>query len=147
MSFFSGDFMFSLIKNLIFSIAQATNGDDRSSFMDWFRGQVCPGVDPTSRPSITQCLTQQLNLADIVVLLNLLIRFVLAFAGIIAVLYLIWAGYSFMISVGNPDRLAEAKLKLVWTIVGLILIIMAYLIVHYLFEAFGPPGINYNPFA
>lgn len=144
--------MLNFFKTLLVSITHAANGNggDRSSLMDWFRGQVCKEIEEckgieNSKNYITCCLAN-LNLNSIVVLLNLVIRFVLAFAGIIAVIFLIYTGYLFMVSLGNPDKLAEAKLKLVWTIVGLILIITAYLIVYFLFGAFGPPDVDYNPF-
>jgi hypothetical protein len=99
--------------------------------MDEFRNLVCQG-----KP-FQECMST-LNLRDIVVLINIIIRAALGLAGVVTLIYLIYSGYLFMTSMGNPDALARAKSKLTNTILGLIIIIIAFAIVTLLIRFFGP---------
>lgn len=107
----------------------------QTSIMGEFRRLVCPGI--TSKQKLTDCMTQ-LDLSDTIVLINVIIRVAFGLAGIIALIYLIYAGYLYMTSTGNPDSVAAAKHKLLLTVLGLVIIICAYLIVNFiLFELTG----------
>jgi len=102
--------------------------------MEEFRGIVCEeGMDPAV------CMAN-LDLTAIIILINVVIRIALGFAGIVAVIFLIYSGYLFMISLGNPDALAKAKSKLLYTIIGLVVIICAYIIVGFILQNFGFEG-------
>ena len=111
------------------------------SILGGFRELVCPGA--TSHQKVTDCLTQ-LNLNDSIVLINVIIRLAFGLAAIIALIYLIYSGYLYMTALGNPDSIAKAKTKLLYTVMGLILIILAYLIVAFILNALGPSGSTIN---
>jgi hypothetical protein len=81
-----------------------------------------------------------LNLNDTIVLVNVVVRIAFGLAGIIALIYLIYSGYLFMISLGNPDAVAKAKSKLLLTVLGLIIIIVAYVFVAFILNNIGPSG-------
>ena len=101
----------------------------QTSIMGEFRRLVCP--EAKTGQKLTDCMTQ-LDLANTVVLVNIIIRVAFGLAGIIAIIYLIYAGYLYMTSIGNPDSVAAAKQKMMLTILGLVIIILAYLIVNFI---------------
>ena len=101
----------------------------QTSIMGEFRRLICP--EAKTGQKLTDCMTQ-LDLGSTVVLVNVIIRVAFGLAGIIAIIYLIYAGYLYMTSLGNPDSVAAAKQKLMLTILGLVIIICAYLIVNFI---------------
>ena len=113
----------------------------QTSIMGEFRRLICPGA--TTDQKITDCMTQ-LDLGSTVVLVNVIIRVAFGLAGIIALIYLIYSGYLYMISIGNPDSVAAAKQKMMLTVLGLVIIILAYLIVTFVLNIFGAPGATIN---
>jgi type IV secretory pathway VirB2 component (pilin) len=56
------------------------------------------------------------------------INIVLGFLGIIAVLFIIYAGFKWMTAAGNEEQVGEARKMLVQAVVGLIIIFMAWAI-------------------
>ena len=113
----------------------------QQSILGEFRSLVCPGANDNR--SITTCLAN-LNLNDTIVLVNVVVRIAFGLAGVIALIYLIYAGYLFMTSLGNPDSVAKAKTKLLLAVTGLIIIILAYAFVVFLLNIFGAPGATMN---
>lgn len=107
------------------------------SILGEFRSIVCPGAQ--TNQSISYCLTH-LDLRDTIVLVNVVVRVAFGLAGIIALIYLIYSGYLFMTSIGNPDAVAKAKSKLLYTILGLVMIILAYTVVSFILGVVGAPG-------
>lgn len=102
--------------------------------MEEFRSVVCEeGVDSAV------CMAN-LDLTAIIILINIIIRIALGFAGIVAVIFLIYSGYLYIVSIGNPDALAKAKSKLLYTIIGLLIIVCAYVIVGFVLQNFGFEG-------
>lgn len=58
-----------------------------------------------------------------------IISWVLLFAGAIAVLFIIYAGFMYVTSAGNKERIETAKKTLTFAVIGLIVIILANFIV------------------
>lgn len=113
----------------------------QQSILGEFRSLVCPGAN--DKQSITTCMAN-LNLNDTIVLVNVVVRIAFGLAGIIALIYLIYSGYLFMTSLGNPDAVAKAKSKLLLTLLGLIIIIVAYVFVAFILNNIGAPGATMN---
>lgn len=108
----------------------------QQSILGDFRSLVCPGA--TTHQKTIDCLTQ-LNLNDTIVMVNVIVRIALGLAGIITLIFLIYAGYLYMTSLGNPDSIAKAKNKLLYTSLGLLLIIIAYALVVFILNLVGNP--------
>lgn len=70
-------------------------------------------------------------------LINTLMKFLIPLAGIILLLVLIWGGYDFMMSGGNPEKVKSAKAKITTGIIGFVLLVLAYLIVRIISFIFG----------
>ena len=63
--------------------------------------------------------------------------FLIPLAGVILFIVLIWGGYDFIISRGNPDKLKSAKAKITTGVIGFILLVVSYLIVRLISDIFG----------
>jgi len=73
-----------------------------------------------------------------------LVRIALGFIGIIAVILIMYAGYVWMTSAGNNERIERAKKILTNAVIGLIIILAAFLIVSFIINqllstGFGSP--------
>lgn len=61
-----------------------------------------------------------------------LVRIALGFIGIIAIIFVLYAGFLWMTSAGNEQKIAQAKKTLVNAIIGLIIILSSFLIVSFI---------------
>ncbi len=57
--------------------------------------------------------------------------------GLAAVLGLIAGGYQYMTSVGNPDQISKAKKTILYSVIGLIAIIISWAIIAFICQNFG----------
>jgi hypothetical protein len=57
---------------------------------------------------------------------------ILALVGIVAVLFLIIGGFRYVTASGNPEQIEGAKKTIMYAVVGLIVVILAYAIVNYI---------------
>lgn len=71
--------------------------------------------------------TKDTNLAQV---LTTVINALLLFAGAVAVLFLIIGGFRYVVSAGNPDQVEGAKKTILYAIVGLIIIFVAFVVVQ-----------------
>jgi len=60
-----------------------------------------------------------------------LIRLIMTFLGIIAVVIMLYGGFIWMTAAGNEDKVETAKKLIVAGIIGLIIILAAFLIVNF----------------
>lgn len=59
-----------------------------------------------------------------------IINWLLIFAGIIALFFIIFSGIKFLTSQGDPKQVEGARKTLTWAIVGFVLILSSFLIVR-----------------
>jgi len=62
------------------------------------------------------------------------IRYLLSFLGVIAVLIIIYGGFTWMTAAGNEEKVKKAKSMLQNGIIGLVIIILAYAITIFIFK-------------
>ena len=67
----------------------------------------------------------------------------LLFAGAVAVLFLIIGGFRYVVSAGNAEQVEGAKKTIVYALLGLIVIFIAYVLVQLVQNYLGVTG-NYN---
>lgn len=71
---------------------------------------------------------------DFGVILSTIINGALVFAGAIAVLFLIIGGFRYVVSSGNPDQVEGAKKTILYAVLGLIIIFVAFLVVNFILK-------------
>ncbi|MCK5511035.1 IPT/TIG domain-containing protein [Candidatus Parcubacteria bacterium] len=75
---------------------------------------------------------QEASETDIKTLIINIIRYVLTFLGIIAVVMVMYGGFIWMTSNGQPDRIQKAKKTLIGAAIGLVIVISAFAIVTFI---------------
>ncbi len=74
------------------------------------------------------------KLSDVV---NVILTFIFPFGAIILFFVLVWGGYDFLISRGNPEKVKEAQAKITTGIIGFVLLVTSYIIVKLIGVIFG----------
>ena len=59
-----------------------------------------------------------------------------ALVGTVALIFLIIGGFQYITSAGNPDNIGKAKNTILYSIMGLILVIISYAIIKFITSAF-----------
>jgi TRAP-type C4-dicarboxylate transport system permease small subunit len=63
-------------------------------------------------------------------ILSTIIGWFLLVAGAIAVIYLIWAGYTYITSAGDPEKATKARNSILYAAIGIVVIVLSYVIVN-----------------
>ncbi|MCF7845720.1 MAG: hypothetical protein K9L85_00605 [Candidatus Peribacteraceae bacterium] len=69
-------------------------------------------------------------------------NFFLGFLALIAMIILIFAGFMYITAAGNDEQAKKAKNTIMWVVVGIIVILIAYALVNTLITT-GPSGRDY----
>lgn len=105
------------------------NDDDK--IMNYFAQKIKIGNDTTPIEGPLEGIN---TLGDVV---NKVVAFVLPIAAIILLLVLIWGGYDYLLSRGNPEKIKGAQAKLTSGIIGFIILVFAYVITKFLATILG----------
>ncbi len=62
------------------------------------------------------------------------LNFLLTFVGIIAVAFIIWAGFLMMTAAGNEEQVESGKKIIIWAAVGILVILFAWVIVAFVVD-------------
>lgn len=81
-------------------------------------------VDPNDRPSDIP------NAVNIRIVIVRILNYILSFVGLIAVGFLIWAGFLYLTSGGNEEQSGKAKKLILQVIIGIIIILLSWVIVN-----------------
>jgi hypothetical protein len=79
-----------------------------------------------------------ITVADII---NKLVAFIFPLSGILLFFFLVWGGYDFLLSAGNPEKLKSGQAKMTSAVIGFILLASSYLLVKLIALVFGLRGI------
>ncbi|MFA6919159.1 MAG: hypothetical protein WC244_03575 [Patescibacteria group bacterium] len=64
---------------------------------------------------------------------------ILGFIGVVALILVIYAGFTWLMSQGDPTKITKAKNIMIWAVVGLVVIFASYAIVQFIiFNGFLP---------
>jgi uncharacterized membrane protein len=74
------------------------------------------------------------SIADII---NNVVPFVMTLAGIILFFILMWGGFDYVMSQGQPEKLKTANAKITAAVIGFVLLVLSFLITRVLSYIFG----------
>lgn len=69
------------------------------------------------------------------VIISVIIRVVLSFLGVVFVILIIYSGLRWMTSAGNEEQIAKSKRTMVAAIIGLAIVLGAYIITTFVLDA------------
>lgn len=69
---------------------------------------------------------------DINTILPNILNLIYTIAGLLAVGYIIYAGYSFVRSEGDPQQVAKARQSIFWAMAGLFMVVLAAVITNFI---------------
>lgn len=70
------------------------------------------------------------TLACIPIVVQNIVNFLVLFAGIVAVFLIVWAGYKFVMSEGDPEKITSARKTLTYAIFGFVFVLMSFLLLN-----------------
>ena len=86
-------------------------------------------------PTITPANTGTGNYATVGSIIQFAITWIIYVAGALAVIYLIYSGILYITAAGNPDAAKKGQQGIVNAIIGLVIIVLAYVIVNVIVSA------------
>lgn len=105
--------------------AAPCGGDGFLGFPKWYKYL-------SSADGVSPCSPQIAGLNDVWLIVAAIIEILLRVAAIIAVIFIIYAGFSYVTSQGDPESTARAKSTLVNALVGLAIAVTAAAIVSFI---------------
>ena len=75
-----------------------------------------------------------LGTASPAIIISLIIKVLLGFLGIIFIVLLIYAGFKWLTSAGNEEQISAAKKTIVTAIIGLTIVLAAYIITVFVLD-------------
>ena len=67
-----------------------------------------------------------------------LLRGFLGFLSLIALVMVVYGGFQYITSAGNPEQIKKAKDTIIWALLGMSIAFMSLAIVNFVLEAFSP---------
>lgn len=75
---------------------------------------------------------------DLASVLTPLLSIAFYIAIFLAFYYLVWGAFAYMMARGNKEDLAKARARITWALVGLLVVVMAFLIAQFAGQIFPP---------
>ena len=95
----------------------------------------------------TGCVVNNVATLDCIpIVFENIINAALAFAGVVALIMIIFSGIRYVTSGGDPKAVEGARNTLTWAIIGLVVIVLAYLIINFISVFTGVQCINFFGF-
>lgn len=77
---------------------------------------------------------QSADVAKIQTFIRAIISMLVTLAGLVAVAYFVWGGFRYITSSGSPDALEGAKKTLMFSAIGLVIVLGAYMLMNIITE-------------
>lgn len=81
------------------------------------------------------------KISDFEFIFTRLVGIIIPLAGIVLFVMIVWGGFQYISSGGDPKKAAMAKATLTYAIIGLVLVALAYLIIFLISEFTGVDAI------
>lgn len=66
---------------------------------------------------------------------NVVYRYIFPLGGLICFAFIVKGGYMWMMSAGDPDKIKQAQGTLTWSVIGLLVVIIARLLIGVIMDA------------
>lgn len=104
----------------------------QATYAAWNKDSVCnSSVDPKTKEA-AGCNTQQDTQKTAPNLAIILIDIVIGVLGVVAVGFIIFSGFRYLSARGDPGTVAKARNSLIFSVVGLVVAILAFAIVNFI---------------
>lgn len=90
-------------------------------FPQWSNGMTCDGNGTPQISKLTDIWIIVLNIAQMLIVA----------AGYVAVGFFIWGGFNYIMSQGEPSKIAEAKSTLINAVIGLVIVMGSVAIINF----------------
>ena len=92
-------------------------------------------IDSANKAQLTSDTRENVTDAKVEVrsIITKIVGYILAMLGVILLVQIIFSGYAWMMSGGNEEKIKKAKEKIVSSIIGLAIIMVAYVLVSAIF--------------
>ncbi|MDD4382238.1 MAG: pilin [Candidatus Dojkabacteria bacterium] len=77
------------------------------------------------------------RLEELLTIFDKVAQYVIPFAALVCVVFIIVGGYMWIVAAGDPSRVKQAQGTLTWAIIGLVLVLLAVTIVEVLKKVVG----------
>lgn len=88
----------------------------------------CNPVNPSGCPSPIPRASGATNFTDLATFLSGLLNIAFYIGAFMAFYWLVWGAFQYILAKGDKEGLAKARARITWAIVGLMVILTAYLI-------------------
>lgn len=95
---------------------------------------------PSAVEAASIALPNPLRAQSIPELSGQMIRGLLGISGAIALFMMVWGGIVWMTSNGSAERVKKGKDTILWTILGLVIIFLSYVVINFVFTLIGNDG-------
>ncbi len=110
---------------------QKDKGPDAVDQYDFRCCMTPPTPTPFPTPVVEGCLIDNITTLNCIPnYFQRIVNFALMFAGVVALIFIIHAGLKFVISSGDPKRVEDARNTFVYAIIGLIIVLFAFLVIN-----------------
>ncbi len=94
-----------------------------------------PGLEATARTAGIDRTIMSPELAA-----TRIVQWVLSFVGVLFLILMIWGGFTWMTASGNEERIKKAQKMVGSAVVGLVIVLSAYVVTVYIGTTFGAIG-------
>ena len=94
----------------------------------------CPSIQTDNNGNGAVSITDPLNIGDPSELYARIVSALLGFVGIASLVTFVYAGFLFLISSGNPERVKKAKDAMLYAVIGIVVSIASYAILSFIFK-------------
>lgn len=98
----------------------------------------CSPVNPNGCPSPIPTVPGTPQISDLATFLSGLLNLVFYIAIFFAFYWFIWGAFQYILAQGKKEELGKAKARITWALVGLVVIILAFIITRFASEIFRP---------
>lgn len=116
-----------MINNLISHFAATCSGGGFLGFPTWYHY-----LQGTTDSTTKLCTPQINSLSDTWLIVAAVIEILLRIAAMVSVVFVMYGGFNYLTSQGEPDKTARARSTIINALIGLVVAVMATIVVSFI---------------